>query len=236
MIEISNPLDATCSRCGTHTDLYKPNCDKCGAILRDKVPNIDLWDTIQTLIANPKSAFLKVIFAEKKNYLFLILLFLLLKNSLIYQAINAICFGIEYLKWSDIKLTEYGGFGIVFIFGLISMLVLKFRISRIKTMQILALMVYSQIPIVLSLIVLSIPEFVIFGKYIFYKNPNIFEIHPVFSYIFLFFEGAFYVWAFLLMNTGLRLMNQNKRTSFALSLILFAIVNILPYILLINIR
>ena len=62
-----------------------------------------------------------------------------------------------------------------------------------------SLLVYSQIPYLFGLVILFTLELVIFGDYLFSKNPTPFTIKGSISYLFFTLEIAIVIWSILLV-------------------------------------
>ena len=73
---MTNNSQNVCSNCGEHNPLYLKNCEKCKHYLRSTVVNIDLWSTFWKLFENPREGLKNVIFAEHKNFLSFLIVFL----------------------------------------------------------------------------------------------------------------------------------------------------------------
>ena len=81
-----------CSVCQIENDKYATICKKCGSFLQNRVPNLDLFETLWKIIENPKEAFRLIMIAEHKNYtLFLYAL----------SGISVAFFGFSYFKLGD---------------------------------------------------------------------------------------------------------------------------------------
>jgi len=73
----------------------------------------------------------------------------------------------------------------------------------------LALIIYSQIPYLFGLIILFSLELVIFGDYLFSKNPTPFTIKSTLSYLFLALEFAIALWSFFLIFKAFLTQSNN---------------------------
>ncbi len=228
--QVLSPI--VCSHCQQESDLFKVNCQHCGNVLRDRIPNIDLGEVIIRIIDSPSVAFAKIIFAEKKNYLLILVILLSIKNSIMYQSANAILFGWEYFRPGEIQF--------VFLLLILSLIIAssvvglasKKKKQRLQIKQIGAAVLFSQLPIIFAFTILIIPEYVIFGKYIFYKNPTIFFIHPFFSYFFLLIETGFYIWAFVLTILACSHFFDKKIIVFITAAFFILTLHFFPYLIL----
>ena len=103
-----------CPSCHTMNPLYRLNCSKCSTILHDKVPNIDLWKTLLTLIESPGKAFTEILRAQKKNYMLLLLFFFTIKMYFDALLVKIHVFKIEGMS-SKFTLLLIFGIALLFI-------------------------------------------------------------------------------------------------------------------------
>lgn len=226
-------LRLSCPSCHERTDLFRTTCHKCGFVLRDRVPNIDLGPTILGIIEAPAKTFQRLYFSEKKNFLLFIIIFLGIKNSIIYQATSAMVMGNEFfslsaVKWSVLFLAA-SVIGVSAIVGLVA----KVSKSRIKIRHIATALLYPHLLLTIALPFLALAEFVIFGKYMFYKNPNIYFIHPGLAYLFTIIEICLYLWAAVLNFVAFWQLAPNKATAIIAGIFGLFVVYGLPYLFLI---
>ncbi len=226
----------TCENCSAENPFYQLICSKCRAYLRDRVVNIDLWDTVGKLIESPSATFLKIIFAEHKNFSILLTFLIAFKvfiNSLLV---------LPYFK-ADSYLSNNLLAYFVFVIGLLFLMIytlsifLKFvtGISGIKarTMDNYAIIIYALVPYVFALIFLFPVELVLFGKYLFSANPSPFMLKPFASYVVLGIEVIIILWSLLLVLLGIHSFTRSKLFSIFSSIIIIIILNVLPFVLLI---
>lgn len=226
-----------CENCYTENDFFRMNCFNCGALLRDKFPNIDLFSTIWQLIESPSSAIKKIIYAEHKNYQLFILLLILLK-------LTFTSFFLQSLLIEPVDYKTYFGinFGIAWVALLLLFVLTPFLIKIIlKNYNVLtrykdnlAVLIYSQIPIVLFLVLVLPIEFALYGKYWLFSNPSPFLINPSVAYIFSFLEFLTIIWSFILFGISLKIQSNSKVLAWISTIsyvvILFAILLFIPYL------
>ena len=68
-----------CSNCSKENPLYFKNCSDCKHYMRSAVVNIDLWSTIYQIFENPRKTLKNIIYAEHKNFIIFLLLFVSMK-------------------------------------------------------------------------------------------------------------------------------------------------------------
>ncbi len=220
-----------CPACRQTGDLFLVNCRYCGNVLRDRVPNIDLGEIVLRIIDSPSAAFAAIIFSEKKNYVIPLVILLSIKNSIMYQAVDAVLFGREYFKFGEIQFVFLSLTASIISASSIFGLIMKITKKRLQIKQIGAAILYAQIPVIFAFAALFIPEFVIFGKYIFYKNPTIFLIHPFFAYFFLVIESGFYMWAFALTILACAHFFNRKVLIIIAAVFFFVMIHFVPFLI-----
>ena len=84
-----------CKKCNHINPAYKYICSECKSYLRERVVNIDLWNTIQLIIEDPHKAFKQIIFAEHKNFIIFISFFIAVKNLIIARFFSVPALGLN---------------------------------------------------------------------------------------------------------------------------------------------
>lgn len=226
----------SCENCNSENDHFKLNCDSCGSLLRDKFPNVDLFSTIWQLIESPTNALKKIVYAEHKNYQLFILVFLVTKlaftsfflQSLLIKPVN-------YQQYFGLNLGL--GISVLFIFFILVpflvKLILKSYLVKTRYKDNLATLIYSQIPIVLFLIIILPIEFALFGKYWLFSNPSPFLIKESAAYVFSIMEFLAFVWSFVLFGIAIKIQSNSKQfaivSALVFALVLFSILLFIPY-------
>ncbi len=227
----------TCENCNSENDFYNLNCKNCGALLRDKFPNIDLFSTIWHLIETPTNALKKIIFAEHKNYLTFIAILLILK--LIFTSFFLQSVFIEPIDYQNSLSLNYGiGFISLLIPILLFPLIIRSALlnnsvaTRYKDN--LAIFVYSQMPMILILIIILPIEFALFGKYWLFSNPSPFMIKETAAYAFSFMEIIVFIWSMILFGIAIKIQSNSKRFAILFTIlytfILLAFFLFIPYL------
>jgi hypothetical protein len=200
-----------CSVCQTENDKYATICKKCGSFLQNRVPNLDLFDTLWRIIENPRKAFRIIMLAEHKNYaLFLYalcgisvaffgfwyfrignrfenMLFLIFWALLIGVPLGiALCPIVSSFHWALSKLL--GGKA-------------TFRTS-------MGITSYALMPFTVSLLLLLPIELMTFGMYLFTFNPHPIAIKPISYIVLIGLNVIMILWAFILLIVGTNVGNQ----------------------------
>ena len=190
-----------CPNCNTENPFFNSVCSSCGNYLRDRVYNLDLWSTISSLIETPTKAFQRIIFSEHKNFIFFILLFISLKYVINVRFISMLSMG-EFSSTIGLQYSYLIVLGITLIYFLmysyIYSLVGKKKDIALRFKDTLAIVIYSQIPFLFGLILLFTLELVLFGDYLFSKNPTPFIIKGFLAYLFLALECLTVIWSIFL--------------------------------------
>lgn len=190
-----------CPNCNSGNSFYSFNCSSCGSLLRERVVNIDLWNTIWKIVETPSKAFARVIYAENKNYTFILALLFSLKltfNSFYIKSLFGM--NIDYQNYFRFNLI-LGLSTFLFLFiiiALVQKLILKSFGINTRFKDNFAAFIYSCIPILFALFVLFPVEYALFGKYWLFFNPSPYLIKTTAAYVFTGMELLAYVWMFIL--------------------------------------
>lgn len=215
-----------CKNCGTENPYYEQTCKKCNSYLRDKIYNIDFWNVVYYLIETPKRAFTNIIQSDHKNMIIPITLFAALRILIdiifasIYVKRNLNPFNNfigNYFIVLGVFTAIWYSFAII-LKGLDSVLGIKTRIK-----DYFAVIVYSQMGLLISLFVLFIIELIVFGTNLFGIDPSPFFLKEFLAYTLLGFEIAFRVWMGFLMIYGLYVQTRSILFSIFISLLFYAL-------------
>ncbi len=226
-----------CENCNSESDFYKMNCGSCGAFLRDKFPNIDLFSTIWLLIETPTNGFKKIIFAEHKNYQLFILI--LLVTKLVFTSFFVQSLFIEPVNYQSYLSANFGiGFSALTSLILLIPFLLKILLSNNSVItrykDNLAITIYSHFPLVLFLLVVLPVEIAIFGKFWIFSNPSPFMIKEIAAYLFSFLEMLTFIWTFILFGIAIKIQSNSKIFSVFSTLIyasiLIGLFFVIPYL------
>lgn len=203
----------TCENCNSENDFFNLNCKNCGALLRDKFPNIDLFSTIWHLIETPTNALKKIIFAEHKNYLTFIAILLIFK--LIFTSFFLQSIFIDPIDYQNNLSLNYGiGFAsFIILISLFPLLIRSVSLNNsiaTRYKDNLAILVYSHMPLILFLVIMLPIEFALFGKYWLFSNPSPFMIKETAAYTFSFMEIIVFIWSMILFGMALKIQSNNR--------------------------
>jgi hypothetical protein len=193
----------TCKKCSTVNPLYTSVCLECKSYLRERVVNIDLWKTIGQLIDDTTNAFRQIIFAENKNFIIFISLFLAIKNLIISRFLS-----VPFLGKEGVSKSFLVSYFMILLFTIMVVSIFTFAQkilynnfkTHLRFKDIYALNVYAFIPFILSLIFIFPVEVVVLGGDLFSNNPNPFQIKPTISYLLAGFEIVTFLWSIYLLS------------------------------------
>lgn len=208
----------TCPNCNSENPFYNSVCSGCKFYLRDRIYNLDLWTIVTSLIESPSKAFRTIIFSEHKNFILFILFFVTIKYLINDRFIAMISVG-EFQSTVGLQysyLIVLGVIGIYFLlFSFVYKLLGNLSEINIRFKDTLALIIYSQIPVLFGLFILFPIELVIFGDYLFTMNPTPFVIKGNIAYFFLVLEIGLILWSIFLVIKAF--MTQNQQLFFSLT-------------------
>ncbi len=216
-----------CKNCQAQNSFYALTCSNCKAYLRDRVYNIDFGSMLLLLLDSPTAAFKKIVYAEHKNFIFVILLL-----SSVQLFILSIFTQLYFTKGTSLLENPFKGliyfviiFGIlVFVFSL-SMTYLNYLFglsTRIKDN--FAVLIYSLLPLIAGILVVFPVELIVFGKYLFDVNPGPFQLKEGLAYMLLAIEALIVITCFVLNGFGNFVQSKNVLYSLLLDIFFFAVV------------
>lgn len=212
-----------CPGCGYENDLFRSNCTECGFLLRDKVPNIDLWSTFWNIFYSPGETFRRIIWSEHKNFLAVFIFFFSLKIYFDQIILNRTVF-----KGN----ASFGLLNLIFIILAVSVFAIIISVLFTKMSALVktntrwkdnfAVIVYSQLPLIISVLVILPSAYALFGKYLVSTNPFAYELKPLTAYFFLFLEAVCILWSFWLLFYSVLIQTGSKIIGILVSLLFFA--------------
>lgn len=206
--------EIVCSYCDSLNFILELKCRNCGNLLHEKYNTIDLGELIYLSLFEPKFAAKRVLFSTKKNYLFILLILLVLKFTLfsLYDATIVDSF-------NDLRLDNY----LVIVFEwLIAILVVNLLMKilfellfkqKISYLNILSMTTYPYIFSAISLFILFPLELMLFGQYLFSKNPGIFDINFTKAILITCIELVIFFYSMHLLYNFLNLVLEKKKIS-----------------------
>lgn len=215
-----------CKKCNHINPAYKNICSECKSYLRERVVNIDLWNTIQQIIETPAQAFKQIIFAEHKNFIIFITFFIAVKNLVIIRYLSVPDLGLNGVTSPFVLSLTLTAVLTFLLLGTLTFFQIKFfdrRNVNLRFKDIYAINVYSFIPYIFGLVFIFPVELIVLGGDIFSNNPYSFEIKPLITYILIAFELITILWSFFLIFKSLLTITSIKSISLLISLAYFCI-------------
>lgn len=211
-----------CQNCNSENPNYIAICKTCKSYLRERVVNIDLWNIIWKIIETPRQAFTKIIYAEHKNFIIFLALVISIKYF-IYSLMLAVPVFSKNDALNNI-IPNYIGFTGLFILlilliSVVIILLLRTSSISVRFKDIVSLLIYSQIPNSVLVIIFFPVEMVLFGNYLFTFNPSPFTLKSNAAYTLLFIEILMNVWSAVLSIMALYAASQSKLWSAVLGII-----------------
>lgn len=222
-----------CKKCNHINPAYKNICTKCKSYLRERIVNIDLWDTISLLFEEPIKAFKQIIFAEHKNFILFISFFIAIKNLIIARFFSVPALGLNGVTTSllfNILLMILISVSILFLFTYLLKIFYSFRKIDLRFKDIYAVNVYSFVPYLFGLIFIFPVELIVLGGDIFSNNPYSFQIKPLVTYILIGFELITIIWSFYLIHKSIFATTLKRLYAIFITLSFFLIWNVALYL------
>lgn len=221
-----------CPNCGAENPIYKYSCRSCKAFLRERVVNIDLWHTISSILESPVKTFTKIIEAEHKN-------FLIFLNSLIGIKFFLIAVTLSSFNQINSVKTDYFFLNllVVFCISFILLMAIGYLFTKLNSLFGLdnrfrdnySIIVYSFIPLLMSLVLLSPVHYALFGSYWFTYNPPPYIVKPTPAYILLFIEGLLMLWSLLMLIWGYYAQTRVKFYSIVMAIVTYLAIGAVLY-------
>ncbi len=212
-----------CKNCGEENPFYKLTCVKCSSYLRSRVPNIDLWHTINNIFESPVKTFEDIIHAEHKNFVILLSIIMSIKFLLISFQIKNALFGKGYSEsvlFSNLLTFIVIFFAFLLVLSLILTVLNNILGLHTKFKNNYSILVYSFIPQIAATVILLPVEIALFREYWFTFNPTPLLIKPTVTYFLLAIEGIMVVWSWLLFIFATYAQSKNKIYSLVVGLLL----------------
>lgn len=221
-----------CNECGTQNELFRFICKKCGNTFHNKIANIEFTSVLPKLIETPRNGFEEIIQAENKNFMWIALSLFSIKLLInIHLLFPVEVYGNIFNLFQQLILSLLIAAVVAVTFAFAIKKVNAKRIE-IRIRDLLAVISYSQIPFLFGLIILFPLEIVLFGEFLFSRNPSPFFVKPTFAYLFSALEIAILFWHLTIMNIGLSFFGNNKTIMFSVSLLYLIMTHLLLFTIL----
>jgi hypothetical protein len=210
-----------CKKCNHINPAYKNICSECKNYLRERVVNIDLWNTIQLIIEDPLKAFKQIIFAEHKNFIFFITFLIAIKNLLVARFLSVPKLGINGVTTSfiiSLALMVLITLSLSLSFTFIQKTLYNRKDITLRFRDIYAVNAFSFIPYLFGLFFVFPVELIVLGGDIFSNNPYSFDIKPVVAYILIVIEFIIILWSFYLISNSIFSISANRLYSILITL------------------
>ncbi len=213
-----------CPVCSVNNDDLLLRCTSCGSNIQERVPNLNLFSTVWLLIESPTAACKKIILAEQKNYIFLLTMF----GGI--AAAFAMLWGIHigdrlenvfYIMAIGILSGCVVGFPLLFVMTYAVHWLLSIVHGKGTIRNTLAILSWSFVPIMLSVVFILPLELATLGSIFFSTNPHPFDVKPEVYSVLIGLDGMAVVWSILLATLGVRM---EQRTTFSRAMLSIVIV------------
>ncbi|HTR82366.1 MAG TPA: Yip1 family protein [Bacteroidota bacterium] len=201
----------SCSVCAHPNDDLETICSSCGSFLQDRIPNLDFFSTTWLLVESPRDAFNKIIRAEHKNYVLLLMFFLGIGLSFV-------------LLWARHAGNEFDNLIYLILLGCVLGLVMAFPVglamagvvhSLIKVFggkgvmkNTYAVIGWSLMPIMATVCIVLPVELASVGLRLFSTNPSPLDVKPVVYLALLAIDGLAVLWSLQLGRVGLSIAHK----------------------------
>jgi len=205
--------NSRCKKCNHVNPPYKYICSECKSYLRERVVNIDLWNTIQLIIEDPVKAFTQIIFAEHKNFIIFITFFIALKNLLFARFLSVPKLGLNGVETYLIVSLFFAvliTLILILFFSLLQKSIFSKKGVHLRVKDIYSINSYCFIPYLFGLFLIFPVELVVLGGDIFSNNPYPFDIKPLITYILIGIEFVVILWSFYLIYRSIVTVNLSK--------------------------
>ena len=195
-----------CPSCSFDNDDFAIICVQCKSYLQNRVPNLNFFETAWGIIESPRATFRKITLAEHKNYvLFLFAGFGIAVSFTTFwylelgKFFDSLLFMIPWALGGGVV----GGLVLTPLLTLFVHLVGRALGSNQQFRNSNAMIAYSLVPVMLSLILILPIELLTFGMYLFTSNPPPFVIKPTSFLVLAGFDVLMSVWALTLSSIGM---------------------------------
>ena len=200
-----------CPSCQFENDAYALICTNCRGYLQNRVPNLDLFDTVWGVVESPVKTFRRIALAEHKNYAL----------ALFWGVGTGAAFALMwYHRLGRVFDTIPALLGVGVAAGLVlgpilavlmpgaAQLVLRMMGVKARFRNSLAALAYSSSPVILSVVLILPVELAVFGMYMFTWNPSPYALKPVAYVTLVALDSLLSLWAVALGAVGLKVVHQ----------------------------
>ncbi len=217
---MKNP--STCKNCGASNPSFQLICSNCNSFMRERIFNIDLWQIIGLILENPQEAFRRIVNAEHKNFIFLIIS-IVSGKLLIDTMFIALTISKEDIFFSGLLIKYLIIFAallfLLLLFAALLKIINKYFQYETRIKDNFALLAYSLIPHVFGLVIIFVIEIIVFGGDLFSNNPSPFSLKEFLAYALLSFEILLIGWSIFISIASLFFQTRNKIYSFIVGVV-----------------
>jgi hypothetical protein len=210
-----------CKNCSSENPIHTHICSNCKYFFRDRVYNINIWETVEQIIEAPGKAFLKIVYSEHKNFI-VFLSFLLGLRILVLSRFVSVPISNLTISTTPLILSYLISLSSIVILFLLSSSIIMYILNKtgykVRFRDIYTLNIYSNIPNLFAVIILLPIELIVFGDYLFSNNPNPFQVKPTIAYILSSIEFGMLIWAFILNVIALNVLTRDKKLSASIAI------------------
>ncbi len=197
-----------CTVCLTDNDPFETICLRCGGFLQNRIPNLNLFETLWGILESPAKTFRKITLAEHKN--FSLFLFSLFGVSVSFTAFWYYQLGNRFSSLPELLIYAFAmglvGGGVVPPFITLLYHAVGRLFGRNATYRTgYSILAYSTTPVVLSLVFILPIELMTFGMFLFTANPHPFVIKPTSYVVLVVFDVLVALWAIWLVVRGTKI-------------------------------
>jgi hypothetical protein len=209
-----------CSVCGTENDDLAVLCRSCKSYLQTKVDTLDLFGTIWMLMEAPRRAMKRIVLSRYKNYVYF--LSSLFGISIVYTVMWYRNLGKVF---NDLFILLLGGLIAGPVVGILCGLLISVVLALFARMlggkatirNTFAVLAYSTVPIIFSLVFILPVEVAVFGLSFFDNNPSPLVLKPVEYVILIGLDVLATLWSWFLLVEGIVVANGFTRIRSALA-------------------
>ena len=219
-----------CNVCKHENDEYATVCVQCKGYIQNRIPNLDFFEIVWSVVESPRKAFHDITLAEHKNYS--LLLFSLFGVGLSFTAFWYFQLGNRFDSLIDLlsRATLLGigaGYIAAFVFTITVHVIVRLFGGRKGIRNSFAVLAYSTTPMAISLVTILPIELLTFGMYMFTANPHPYTIKPEMYVVLLVMDGGLSLWAVTLAIMGFHISKRMKLWQSAMSVLIGVSVSML---------
>jgi Yip1 domain len=201
----------SCSVCAHPNDDLESVCASCGSFIQDRIPNLDFFATLWMLVEFPRDAFKKIIRAEHKNFVLVLMFFLGI----------ALAFSLLWVRHAG---NEFDNLIYLILLGCVLGVVLAFPtgMSLVCVLHLLIRMIggrgyirntyavlgWSLMPIMATVCLVLPIELASIGLRLFSTNPSPWDVKPLVYLILLSIDAIAVIWSINLARLGISIAHK----------------------------